>query len=172
VFDRPFCKASLGAFNAIYFIPLQSYSNVLFGAVLVAALSAFVASQSINVVVVGDLTRTQHRVSGRVYALNESMLILDEFTFDGLGAGVYLNVATQGNSRRQWVQSRTIIDYPSSFDARPIERPYLGVSCVSFPKFAKCLKRFAKMYNNFNIFFRSACLSSCLVTSWSPTSNG
>jgi hypothetical protein len=104
----------------------MSYSNVLFGAVLVAALSALVASQSINVVVVGDLTRTQHRVSGRVYALNESMLILDEFTFDGLGAGVYLNVATQGNSRRQWVQSRTIIDYPSSFDARPIERPYLG----------------------------------------------
>ena len=62
----------------------------------------------------------------QVYALNESLLIIDQFTFDGQGAGVFINIATEGNSRGQWIANRKIVDYPSSLDARPIERPYLG----------------------------------------------
>lgn len=92
-----------------------------------ALFAIYVAAQgSIDVVVVGNLSRTQHRVSGNVYALNESLLIIDQFTFDGQGAGVFINIATEGNSRGQWIANRKIVDYPSSLDARPIERPYLG----------------------------------------------
>ena len=62
----------------------------------------------------------------QVYALNESLLIIDQFTFDGQGAGVFINVATEGNNRGQWIANKKIVDYPSSLDARPIERPYLS----------------------------------------------
>ncbi len=109
------------------FFLFQSNKNTLFlAAVAASCLAALVASQSIDVRFVGELTRTQHRVSGKVYAFNESLLIIDEFTFDGLGAGVFLNVATSGSSRRQWISNRKIVDYPNSAEAAPIERPYLG----------------------------------------------
>lgn len=47
---------------------------------------------TIEVTPVGSLVRTQHRVSGEMYIFNQTLLILDGFTFDGLGAGVYINI--------------------------------------------------------------------------------
>ena len=70
--------------------------------------------------------------------MNESLLIIDQFTFDGQGAGVFINVATEGNNRGQWIANRKIVDYPSPLDARPIERPYLGERLfiqVSYPNY-------------------------------------
>eukprot|EP00095_Tigriopus_kingsejongensis_P004981 maker-scaffold96_size378025-snap-gene-2.47 protein:Tk04981 transcript:maker-scaffold96_size378025-snap-gene-2.47-mRNA-1 annotation:"domon domain-containing protein cg14681 precursor" len=79
---------------------------------------------TIDVTSVGKLTRTQHRVSGELYIFNQTLLILDQFTFDGFGAGVYINIATKGNNRREWIQNREIVNFPSVEDNTPIERAF------------------------------------------------
>ena len=59
---------------------------------MLCVLPSLTVSQSIDVFEVGPLVNTQHRVSGFLYAFNDTLLILDGFTFDGQGAGVFLNV--------------------------------------------------------------------------------
>ena len=62
---------------------------------------------------VGDLTDTDHDVAGKVYILDQDTLVVDEFSFDNNGFGVYINVATKGRNKKQWAKNRIDVPYPS-----------------------------------------------------------
>lgn len=81
------------------------------------------AEGSISVVVVGDLINSLHSVSGTVYAYNTSTLIIDKFSFDGQGAGVYLIAATQGSNRNEYIRNAIDIPYPQG-TTTSIDRAY------------------------------------------------
>ena len=53
----------------------------------------------------GDLTETDHDVAGKVYILDQDTLVIDEFSFDNNGFGVYINVATKGRNKKQWAKN-------------------------------------------------------------------
>ena len=61
----------------------------------------------------GDLTDTDHDVAGKVYILDQDTLVVDEFSFDNNGFGVYINVATKGRNKKQWAKNRIDVPYPS-----------------------------------------------------------
>ena len=61
----------------------------------------------------GDLTETDHDVAGKVYILDQDTLVIDEFSFDNNGFGVYINVATKGRNKKQWAKNRIDVPYPS-----------------------------------------------------------
>ena len=44
------------------------------------------------VVDIGTLARTQHRVKGKVCAIDLNTILIENFHFDGLGAGVFVNI--------------------------------------------------------------------------------
>ena len=94
---------------------------------------------------VGDLIETDHGVGGKVYILDQDTLVIDEFSFDNDGFGVYINVATKGRNKKAWAKNRIDVPYPSGrshnspvcnlwqpdlFDAgtegEPIEKLYKG----------------------------------------------
>ena len=62
---------------------------------------------------VGDLIETDHGVGGKVYILDEDTLVIDEFSFDNDGFGVYINVATKGRNKNAWARNRIDVPYPS-----------------------------------------------------------
>nr|ACO11166.1 DOMON domain-containing protein CG14681 precursor [Caligus rogercresseyi] len=80
-------------------------------------------SSTIDVVYVGDFKFTEHSVKGEVYIYNDTSIIIDGFVYDGQGPGVYINVATEGNSRGEYMENRIVVDYPID-DPEPIERRY------------------------------------------------
>ncbi len=41
---------------------------------------------------IGPLKRTMHRVKGRVCAVDLDTILIENFHFDGLGAGVFINI--------------------------------------------------------------------------------
>ena len=77
------------------------------------ALSLAVDGREVEVTFVGDLTKTDHDVSGKVYILDQNTLVIDEFSYDGNGFGVYINVATRGKNLKAFAKNRIDIPYPS-----------------------------------------------------------
>ena len=59
-----------------------------------------------DVTFVGKLVDTDHKVSGKVFILNENTLVIDEFTYDGDGFGVYINVAFKGDNLQDYEENR------------------------------------------------------------------
>ena len=83
------------------------------------------ANQVLDLIPLGALTNTQHAVRGFVWAYNNSLLLVEDFAYDGQGFGVYLQVATEGQTRNEWVRSRKTIGYPDPEDkGTPLSRPY------------------------------------------------
>ena len=41
---------------------------------------------------IGELTKTMHKVEGMVWTLNDSVIIIENFVYDGKGFGVHVNV--------------------------------------------------------------------------------
>ncbi|CAB4068636.1 unnamed protein product [Lepeophtheirus salmonis] len=80
-------------------------------------------SNTIDVIYVGDFKFAEHNVKGDVYIYNESSIIIDDFIYDGQGPGVYINVATKGNSRSEYMENRIVVDFPIE-DPSPIERRF------------------------------------------------
>ena len=69
--------------------------------------------REVEVTFIGDLTDTEHQVSGKVYVLDEDTLVIDQFSYDGNGFGVYINVATKGRNKKTWAKNRIDVPYPS-----------------------------------------------------------
>jgi len=90
------------------------------------ALSLAVDGREVEVTFVGDLTKTDHDVSGKVYILDQNTLVIDEFSYDGNGFGVYINVATRGKNLKAFAKNRIDIPYPSGSEGQPIEDKYEG----------------------------------------------
>ena len=83
------------------------------------------ASQVLDLVPIGEFTRTQHKVNGMVWAYNNSLLLVEDFRYDGKGFGVYLQVATEGKNRREWIRNRRTIGYPDPEDeGTPLDQAY------------------------------------------------
>ena len=66
-----------------------------------------------EVTFVGDLTKTDHDVGGKVYILDQNTLVIDQFSYDGNGFGVYINVATKGRNLKTYAKNRIDIPYPA-----------------------------------------------------------
>ena len=71
-----------------------------------------------EVTFVGDLTKTDHDVGGKVYILDQNTLVIDQFSYDGNGFGVYINVATKGRNLKAYAKNRIDIPYPSGSEVR------------------------------------------------------
>ena len=71
-----------------------------------------------EVTFVGDLTKTDHDVGGKVYILDQNTLVIDQFSYDGNGFGVYINVATKGRNLKAHAKNRIDIPYPSGSEVR------------------------------------------------------
>ena len=69
--------------------------------------------KQVEVTFIGDLTKTEHDVSGKVYILDQDTLVIDQFSYDGNGFGVYINVATKGRNLRTFAKNRIDIPYPA-----------------------------------------------------------
>merc|ERR1712026_496270 len=82
--------------------------------------------RQVEVTFVGDLTKTDHDVSGKVYVLDQDTLVIDEFSYDGKGFGVYINVATKGRNLKGYAKNRIDVPYPSGSQGEPIEDKYTG----------------------------------------------
>jgi len=82
--------------------------------------------REVDVTYIGDLTDTEHDVGGKVYVLDQDTLVIDEFSYDGNGFGVYINVATKGRNLRGYAKNRIDVPYPSGSEGEPIEDKYTG----------------------------------------------
>ena len=69
--------------------------------------------RQVDVTYIGDLTDTEHDVGGKVYVLDQDTLVIDEFSYDGNGFGVYINVATKGRNLKGYAKNRIDVPYPS-----------------------------------------------------------
>ena len=76
-----------------------------------------------EVTFVGDLGDTEHDVSGKVYILDEDTLVIDEFSYDGNGFGVYINVATRGRNLKGYIKNRIDVPYPADTEVFIIKWP-------------------------------------------------
>merc|ERR1712105_30433 len=79
-----------------------------------------------EVTFVGELGDTDHDVGGKVHILNEDTLVIDEFSYDNKGFGVYINVATRGSNLGDWQSNRINVPYPSGSEGEPIQTKYSG----------------------------------------------
>ena len=108
---------------------------------LTTILSAPQGDDQADLTYIGDLTKTQHDVSGKVSILDQDTLVIDEFSYDGNGFGVYINVATEGKNLRDYKRNRIDVPYPSgsqvsknyvptkssrNVKGQPIEKRYNG----------------------------------------------
>jgi len=82
--------------------------------------------RQVEVTFIGDLTKTDHDVAGKVYILDEDTLVIDEFSYDGNGFGVYINVATKGRNLKGYIKNRIDVPYPAGSEGEPIEEVYEG----------------------------------------------
>ena len=99
-------------------IPIKSPGNHLIHlfqlfCFAVPALSSPQGGRQVDVTYIGDLTDTEHDVGGKVYILDQDTLVIDEFSYDGNGFGVYINVATKGRNLRAYAKNRIDVPYPS-----------------------------------------------------------
>ena len=69
--------------------------------------------KQVEVTFIGDLTKTEHDVSGKVYILDQDTLVIDQFSYDGNGFGVYINVATKGRNLKGYIKNRIDVPYPA-----------------------------------------------------------
>ena len=86
----------------------------------------------------GDLIETDHDVAGKVYILDQDTLVIDEFSFDNNGFGVYINVATKGRNKKQWAKNRIDVPYPSGGFSKfltLLETVLVGSSLLETPCF-------------------------------------
>ena len=83
------------------------------------------AEQVLDLIPIGEFTQTDHDIRGMVWAYNNTLLLIEDFGYDGKGFGVYFQVATQGKNRKQWLQNRLTIGYPDPEDfGTPLDRAY------------------------------------------------
>ena len=61
------------------------------------------ANQVLDLLPIGEFVNTQHAVRGMVWAYNNSLILVEDFAYDGLGFGVYIQVATGGETIQEWV---------------------------------------------------------------------
>lgn len=76
---------------------------------------------------VGCLKTRSHKVSGKVYFINNSsQLYIKDFTFDGLGFGVYFYVALEGTQRPFSRKNSVVVNWPDplSEERTPIKRAF------------------------------------------------
>merc|ERR1712203_1009805 len=83
--------------------------------------------REVEVTFIGDLTDTEHQVSGKVYVLDEDTLVIDQFSYDGNGFGVYINVATKGRNKKTWAKNRIMCHIPPELRAS-LSRPSMMVT--------------------------------------------
>ena len=48
--------------------------------------------------------------------------MIDQFSYDGIGFGVYINVATQGRNLKGYEKNRIGVPYPAGSEGEPIEK--------------------------------------------------
>ena len=60
-----------------------------------------------------NLISKSNLYSGKVYILDDDTLVIDEFSYDGNGFGVYINVATRGRNLKSYAKNRIDVPYPS-----------------------------------------------------------
>ena len=80
-----------------------------------------------EVTFVGDLEKTEHDVSGKVYILDDDTLVIDEFSYDGNGFGVYINVATRGRNLKGYIKNRIDVPYPADTEVQYIKTRFCFV---------------------------------------------
>jgi hypothetical protein len=76
---------------------------------------------------VGCLKTRSHKVTGEVYFINNSsQLYIKDFTFDGLGFGVYFYVALQGAKRPFSRKNSVAVNWPDPLSAErtPIKKAF------------------------------------------------
>jgi len=76
---------------------------------------------------VGCLVTRLHKVSGEVYTINNSsQLYIKDFTFDGLGLGVYFYIALEGATRPFSRKNSVVVNWPnpSSLERTPVKRAF------------------------------------------------
>ena len=79
----------------------------------------------LDLIPIGEFTNTQHNVRGMVWAYNNTLMLIEDFAYDGFGFGVYFQVATKGRNRNAWVANRKTIGYPNPEDfGTPLEKAY------------------------------------------------
>ena len=76
----------------------------------------------VNVTYIGDLLDTEHEVNGKVYTLGMDKVVLDEFSYDGVGFPVYINIATEGRNLKGYENNRIGVPYPSGADGEHIKK--------------------------------------------------
>ncbi|XP_023327550.1 uncharacterized protein LOC111700748 [Eurytemora carolleeae] len=84
------------------------------------------ADRQVDAVFVGDLIDTDHDVGGKVYKLDSDTLVIDNFSYDGNGFGVYIHVATKGKGLDGFEDNKILIPYPSGTEGLPIEKKFDG----------------------------------------------
>ncbi len=81
---------------------------------VVLALSLVVSLGSGANQLVGELSRLQHGVGGKVYIVDDDTLLIKDFTYDGRGPDAFFYVGKEGS--RPSEQYGVIVPYPSSSD--------------------------------------------------------
>ena len=120
-----------------FFFLLLTFSDVLHFYLLGSLLSdcwlMYQRSTPFNQVeFVGDLIETDHGVGGKVYILDQDTLVIDEFSFNNDGFGVYINVATKGRNKKAWAKNRIDVPYPSGRSHKsPIYVIYDTLTCLT-----------------------------------------
>ena len=72
----------------------------------------------VTVTYVGDLIDTEHDVGGRVYILDQDTLVIDQFSYDGIGFGVYINVANKGRNLKGYEKNRIGVPFSSGSELK------------------------------------------------------
>ena len=80
----------------------------------------------VTVTYTGYLRDTEHDVGGIVYVLDQDTLIIDKFSYDGIGFGVNINVADKGRNLKGYEKNRVSVPFPSGSGDATIEDKYDG----------------------------------------------
>ena len=72
----------------------------------------------VSVTFVGHLVDTEHHVGGVVYVLDQDTLVIDQFSYDGVGFGVHVNVA--GGNMKGFEKNRIRVPYPTGAGDKPL----------------------------------------------------
>merc|ERR1712001_432593 len=92
---------------------LAMYKHLLTVCVVALSFCSQAGGREVEVTFVGDLIKTDHDVGGKVYILDQNTLVIDQFSYDGNGFGVYINVATRGRNLKTFAKNRIDVPYPS-----------------------------------------------------------
>ena len=75
-----------------------------------------------RVTYVGHLVDTEHDVGGTVYVLDENTLVIDDFSYDGVGLPVGVFVARKGRNLQGYEKNRIRVPYPTGVRGRPLDK--------------------------------------------------